>query len=316
MFKHAPFKVCLDEFCIELPEDWEVSGYIFDPEEGRLNFASQQGALGGVRWRLVKRFPDMERTIIEVNRRLVAEEKGIDRDDVKPEDNLLTFETLPNGAVLGYGEKGKPFFGGSLLEKSGIFFEWSFSCLDGRMLNLARSLMKSFRANEPDERGFKFYAMFGLELKLPKEYLLSDVNPYPAAVTLSFETLTHKRIIAHRWGMANCLLENCSVLDFYHRFLFDSRYSIRAKREFEILGESGGEVEFRTRGRWGFDFLLGAWWRGRGEVVLSPDENRIYAIEFIAKRSKVEPYGLTDCLANRVSLRSNCVVNASEEGTK
>ncbi|MEG1980605.1 MAG: hypothetical protein RR060_07735, partial [Victivallaceae bacterium] len=233
-----------------------------------------------------------------------------------PEDNQLTFENLPNGAVLGYGEKGKPFFGGSLLEKSGIFFEWSFPCLDGRMLNLARTLLASFRGNEPDERGFKFFAMFGLELRLPGEYQLSEVKPYPAAVTLTFETVTHKRIIAHRWGMANSLLENCSVLDFYHRFLFDNRYAIRDKRAFEILGQSGGEVEFRTRGRWGFDFLLGAWWRGRGEVVSSPEENRIYAIEFIAKRRKVEQLGLVDCLCSKVSSQQIYGNGAVVEGKK
>ena len=100
---------------------------------------------------------------------------------------------------------------------------------------------------------------------------------------MTFENKRHFRLIAHRWGMADILMQGATAGNFYHRYLYKKHYAVKeVQTNMDIAGHSGGMIQFRTRGKLGFDFVLGPWWKGSGYAFLVPGENRIYGMEHIA----------------------------------
>ena len=144
-------------------------------------------------------------------------------------------------------------------------------------------MLQSYSDNNPDSDDRVEYAMFGLEVSIPKSYHLVKIEAYPAAVSLNFENSRHFKLMVHRWGMADLVMQGANVGNFYHRYLYGRRYAVKEVHyDSEIAGHEGGTVNFRTRGKLGFDFVLGPWWRGEGACFLKAHENRIYGVEHIA----------------------------------
>jgi len=276
-FIHPPFKIGWHHFKFTLPSFWEVTSYTTNPDEGVIGFASEKGLLGQVSWRKVKAVPDKEKILTEIHRRYIAE-----TDALKAEAfSSLNFINI-NNVLVGTDVAGERYYASAFLEKHKVLIEWIFPEYSKKNFAKVKELLLSFKENYPED-GKKFFAGWGLELFLPDGFELKKISSLPAAVSMEFENKKHHRIIAHRWGMPELLLQNDDLTSFYHRFLYSQcRFVIKNTAEDSFMNMNASVINFKTRGKWGMDFLLGPWWSGYATAVLDQNEKRIYALEHIA----------------------------------
>lgn len=273
-FRHPPFRVALRGFSFLLPERWEVTAYNLGENTGSFQFSSEKGPHGQFSWRNIKAVPDIPRILEEVHRRHLGA-------DSSPKIRL-TRHGCDGRVVLGHTRQGERFYASVFNRLSMQLNEWIFPGYSRAAADMVIPMLDSYEDNLPDENGRVFYALFGLEASIPESFLLKSVEAYPAAVTMNFENKRHHLIQAHRWGMADLCMEGADLTNFYHRYLYGKRFSIKsAERMSSVSGCEVSEIRYRARGKYGFDFLLGPWWRGFGSAFLKKNENRIYAFEHL-----------------------------------
>ena len=271
-FCHPPFQVALPGIRFVLPLHWEITGYEYDTEQGRFAFSVPSGPAGQYSFRSVPADPDMKRIWEEIHRRHRESAAVIP----------LRFERLHSGILLATAEKGERFYASFYEKERKRLHEWIFSAYTPERETEARLLLKSVNANAPDEKGYSFYALFGLETWLPAGFELTEIRPYPTDVTLEFENRKHHRIVLSRIGMAAFQLQNDTLSRFYQERLVRKKYVVKKLGERTAGMLKLASHEFRVRGRFGFDALLGPWWKGVGEALLLPESNRICCFEHIA----------------------------------
>lgn len=276
-FIHKPFTIGWHDFIYTLPPEWEVTSYSTRKEDGAMSYADESGALGQMTWRTVKAVPDREKIMSEIHRRYLKDQDSMHHATFKD----LKF-TEANNVVMGYDKPGHRFYASAFLEKPKLLVEWIFPDYSKEKAKTVLPMLKSFKQNKPID-GKIFYGGFGLEVNLPEGFKLETVSAMPAAITMEFENRKHHRITAHRWGMPELLFQGSDVKDYYHRFLYNQRrYVIKEIHSAEFFGEEGVEADFRVRGRFGFDMLLGPWWRGKATAFHDKNEKRVYALEHAA----------------------------------
>lgn len=285
-------------FSFVLPRDWEITAYdVNDVErEGRLSFATEKGPMGQFSWRKVKANPDIERILEETHRRFLGE-------DSAPK---IRFTRHANGRVyLTHTRQGERFYA-SVFNSSKMFLcEWIFDKYTKDMADLILPMLESFTDNEPDPvTKRQYFALFGLEASLPEGYRFIDLEAVPTAITLNFENAKHYKISVHRFGMADIYMQGSDVSNFYHRCLFARRYAIRDVRKIApVNGNEAAEIDYRARGKFGFDFLLGPWWHGFGSAFLKKSENRIYAFEHLGSHFSKEREKLKDIFQPKLAAK-------------
>lgn len=293
-FIHPLFTIGWHDFTFTLPPEWEVTSYSTRKEDGAMSYADETGALGQMTWRTVKAVPDRKRIMSEIHRRYLKDEDPTRYNTFKE----LQFKEAQN-AIMGYDRQESRFYASAFLEKPKLLVEWVFPDYSEEKAEIVLPLLKSFKANEPKD-GKIFYGGFGLEVHLPEGFKLETVSALPAAVTMEFENKKHHRITAHRWGMPEILFEGSNVKDFYHRFLYNqSRYVIKEIHSAEFFGKEGAEADYRVRGRFGFDMLLGPWWRGKATVFYNKNEKRVYAVEHAAPNRIKDRVKATDVFGGK-----------------
>ncbi len=276
-------------FSFTLPRDWEITAYDLNDAErgGRLSFAAEKGPMGQFSWRKVKGNPDIERILEETHRRFLGEETA----------PKIRFTRHANGRVyLAHTRQGERFYA-SVFNASKMFLcEWIFEKYTKDMADLVVPMLDSFTDNEPDPATKRqYFALFGLEASLPEGYRFMELEAFPTAVTLHFENAKHYKISVHRFGMADVYMQGSDLANFYHRCLFARHYTIRDVRKIQpVHGNEAAEIDYRTRGKFGFDFLLGPWWHGFGSAFYKKSENRIYAFEHLGSHFSKERETLKD----------------------
>lgn len=280
-FRHPPFRVAKDGFAFTLPPAWEVLGFLLEEKTGRFSFSSEAGACGQFSWRPVKAIPDLPRIIEEIHRR----ELGADA----PPKMRFTRHGKDGAVVLAHTRGGERFYASAFNREKMLLNEWIFPKYTPENAETVVPMLETYSNNLPDADGRVYYALFGLELTILKDFVLNKIEPFPAAVSLSFENPRHHTFIAHRWGMADIFMQGSDTANFLHRYLYAKRFAIKGAKAGEALfGRETGEVEYRARGKFGFDFLLGPWWRGYAAAFLDRQENRIYGFEHLASRNVPE----------------------------
>lgn len=285
-------------FSFLLPLDWEITAYeLNDVErEGRFSFATEHGAMGQFSWRKVKAAPDIERIIEEVHRRFLGE-------DAAPK---IRFTRHANGRVyLAHTRQGERFYA-SVFNASKMFLcEWIFDKYTKDQADLVIPMLDSFTDNEPDpETKRQFFALFGLEASLPAGYKFVDLEAVPTSVTMNFENAKHYKIGVHRFGLADIYMQGADTANFYHRFLYAKRYSIKdIRKTAPVNGHETAEIDYRARGRFGFDFVLGPWWHGFGSAFYKKSENRIYAFEHLVSHFAKEHELLKDIFQQKLTAK-------------
>lgn len=292
-FRHPAFKMAMDGFFFLLPRDWEVSGYILEDvaRGGQFSFSTEGGSQGQFSWRKVKAVPDQERIMEEVHRRHLGEE------------SKMRF-TRHGQAFLGHTRQGERFYASAFNLKKMFLFEWVFPKYTKDLADTVAAMLETFTLNEPED-GRQFYALCGLEVSVPADYHFTKFEPYPAAVTMVFENARHYTITTHRFGMVNVYMQGANVTNFYHRCLYARRFAIRSAVTVDpVAGNETAEVQYRARGKFGFDFLLGPWWHGFGSAFHKVSENRVYAFEHLASHLSKPREKLKDIFRQKLQEKS------------
>lgn len=277
-------------FSFVLPQDWEITAYVLDDWEhnGRFSFASEKGPFGQFSWRKVKATPDIEQIVAEVHRRFLGE-------DTAPKIRFTRHGA--NGKVLlGHTKPGEHFYASVFNPSKMLLCEWIFESYSKELAELVIPMLESYMENPADARTKRqYYALFGLEVSIPEGYKFVNLEAVPTAVTMNFENAKHYKIAAHRFGMAGTYMQGANVANFYHRCLYAKRYAIRdVKTVSPVNGNDTAEIQYRARGKFGFDFLLGPWWHGFASAFLKENENRIYAFEHLCSPFHKEREKLKD----------------------
>ncbi len=275
-FRHPAFKIAMDGFSFTLPRDWEISGYMLEDvtRSGQFSFATEYGPQGQFSWRLVKAVPDLERIMEEVHRRHLGEDQ--------PPKMRFTRHGQTGKLVLAHTKQGERFYAAAFNLKKMFLCEWVFPNYTKEAAEAAAAMLDTFHTNECGEDGRQFYSLFGLDVSIPKDYHFATLMPYPAAVSMIFENRKYYKITVHRYGMAATYMRGANVTNFYHRCLYATRCSVRSAVTVDpVAGNNTAEIQFRARGKFGFDFLLGPWWHGFGSAFYKESENRIYAFEHL-----------------------------------
>jgi hypothetical protein len=281
-FIHPRFNIGWHNFKFTLPLSWEVTSYTMNPSNGLIGFANITGPLGQVTWRKVKEEPDVKKIMNEVHRRYLEDEKP----DLEKTFSTMQFITV-NDIHISWDCVGERFYASTYQAEKKLLIEWIFPSYSKEALAVVKTMLVTFKENLPFDDKI-FFGGWGLEVFVPKGYELTKVMSLPAAVSMEFENKSHHRIIAHRWGLPEIIFENSNLTNFYHNFLYTKcRFSVKKVQDASFFNKEGTSIQFKTRGRWGFDFLLGPWWHGEASAFWNKDENRIYAVEHIAPgRSK------------------------------
>ncbi len=276
-----------------MPAGWEVGGFQFKDGNGLFAFASESGEKGQFTFRKVDGVPDIPRIIEEIHRR--------DRDlDAPPKMKFTRYGRHDGSVVLATARPGERFYASAFHAEEQILNEWIFPRFTEENVKEVIPMLESYTKNPADSAGRRLYAMFGLEVSVPQEFEFLKVEPYPASIAMYFENRHHHRLEAHRWGMTDMLLQGADTLNYYHRFLYSKKYQIRETSRNEKMAQDNGIIHFRTRGKFGMDFLLGPWWTGEGAAFLNRDENRIYGLEHIAPKRYRERETLETVFARKL----------------
>lgn len=273
-FHHPPFKAALPGFSFLLPGRWEVSAYTLAEDAGSLQFASEKGAHGQFSWRKVKAVPDIPRILEEIHRRHLGAEA--------PLKIRFTRHGRDGRVILAHTKTPERFYASVFNRSAMQLNEWIFPEYSRGAVETVLPMLDSYADNLPGDDGRIFHALFGLEVSIPENFRLTGIDAYPAAITMNFENRRRHTIRAHRWGMADLRMEGANLTNFYHRFLYANRFAVKSAETIPaVSGCEAAEVCYRARGKYGFDFLLGPWWRGFGASFLRKSENRIYAFEHL-----------------------------------
>ncbi len=270
-FVHPPFLLALPGIRFTLRPGWEVTGYEYDTDRGRFGISSPEEPVCQYSFRTVPAKPDMVRIREEVHRRNTPESTA-----------RLQFETWDSGMLFVRSGKGERFYASCFDPEKMRLHEWIFSRFDPAAEDSARKMLESVTANPPDARGCTRYALWGLEADIPAGFELEELYPYPGNIELVFENRKHHRITVRRTGLAAFQLAGDTLSRFYQELLVRKKFVVKKTGTRPVCGREAASHEFRVRGRFGLDALLGPWWRGLGEAFLREDENRIYSFEHTA----------------------------------
>ncbi len=276
-FVHPPFKLALPGISFTLPPGWEITGFEYDRANGRFAFSDRMEPMGQFSFRKVPAVPDMPRIWEEIHRRATG-----------GNGSKLRFTTLKSRVLLVLSGKDERFYASIYHPEKQFLMEWIFAPAAWGAVKQIERMLERATLNPPDSQGRENFALFGIEASIPAGFELQEITPYPANIELLFENKRHHKIVLHRYGMAAFQLEGDTLANFYHRKLCEKRYAVKTVAGRDDAAVDVPHLEFRVRGRFGFDALLGAWWRGSGEALFRPRENRIYAFEHIAP-ARIKP---------------------------
>ncbi len=257
-----------------IPADWEVTHFVTSEQKGRLEFNNRQGYQGKLSWEKCVREPDQERMIREFYNQVLAHEQQNRRNaPVK----IVTRRQA--GFTVGYQDPGRIFQASTFLEREHMLIRWVMPDFQqDKWKTQWRPILDSW---SPNLGSIWTWAMFGLEFKLPRHFLPEEVKPYPANVTMLFESVETKlRATFHRWGLPEELLRNTDLKNYYHYVLMRKRHCrIDATCETTLHGMEAAEIDYRQRGEHHMDKMAGRRWSGRGWAWHNQSEKRIYAFE-------------------------------------
>ncbi|MBN1256295.1 MAG: hypothetical protein JXA52_01170 [Planctomycetes bacterium] len=259
-----------------IPKLWEVTAYSTSEREGRLEFNTRSGVEAQLSWQKCKREPNIEETMNKFHRELLHKNS--------PEE-FKTFKQLSYhdyGAFkVGFDTMARPCQAALYQEEEKQLLRWIFPRYDPEKLQtLWVPLWESYQPNNGD---FKHWAVFGLDVMIPKTFQLETIAALPANVMLIFEGGKRMRLSFHRWGIPDLLLGGRTLAEFYEDFLVGGGAKIEEVQRQKFRGMEGVVIDYNERAEYAMDKLYGRW-QGQGTIWYNREELRIYAFEQVGSR--------------------------------
>lgn len=185
------------DFRFEVPAEWEVVGYSFKPDEGRLALADGEGETLQVFWKKTDAPPDLDRRLGDLLR------ANLPPDAVSKADDRRIEEVHGWRACLS-GDRTIPFYAARHLSEARQILGVIFAPHPRRREEVARAVLASWTPNAGPERR---WSALGLDLTLPAAFEPEVAISLPALQRMEFATRAGDRVILHRFGMLSAILE-------------------------------------------------------------------------------------------------------------
>ena len=184
------------------------------------------------------------------------------------------------GFLLGWRGGGLPCQALRHLPDRKILLRWIFE--DGSEEAVRRRYVPILESFRPNRGRWQEYALFGLDIRLPADYDLEEMNTLPANVRLLFESDKRARATFRRWGMPEIVLGGSSMEDFYPYFLQHQGCRAVQVCADRVAGMNAVRGTYTQRPQHRMERLMGRSWTG-GKCLLWFDEReqRLYSIEQI-----------------------------------
>ncbi len=270
-------------FAFDLPHEWEVVGYSTNPRNGQMEFHTRHGFMGLLTWTTFRTRPDMRRVSRDLYMEVLASEK---RKMGQPCAAVAQADPACDQAagfyLLHSGEQA-PCMAVTFIDEPRILLTWIFPRFD---LDAAERywlpLLESFQENVG---AIREWAIFGLRLRVPAEFMLADISPEPGRTHITLENPEHLHVTMRRWAMPEYLLAGSDLSSFYCRVLRSLGADVVETRNRDYNGFSAVRVDFKRRGEYAMEKLSGRWWTGQGIIWHDLREKRLYSFEQVGRKS-------------------------------
>ena len=261
---------------MRIPSDWEPVAFSYNPKEGRLEFANRRGHMARFAWLQCKSAPDIRKIMEEFQKSSL---KVADKALLKSFSGLV-FKDAGRFKV-GIHQDGRPFQAALFHQDIKTLSIWTFPDFSESSLSELTPVLESFQENVSKWRE---WAIWGLDFRLPEDFLPISVQPLPANVSIAFESPRKHRADFHRWGLPAALLNGNSLEEFYRKFLRAGKFRLDDISAGEIKGFPCAKATFSKRGEFDMDYLYGRAWQGDGLCWLEEDAMRLNAFEQVHSR--------------------------------
>lgn len=261
-----------------VPSDWEATSCSVENSAGRIEFNTRHGLQGSVSWEPCSHEPDRLATMTTFFANNIVGRKnarGLRPTDVKTESAGLF--------IIGWIDDVHPTQALACDASAGCLVRWIFeghSTPAGRR-EVIRPILESFDFNhDPDACE---YRLCGIHARLPWDYRIANMAVLPANVMMCFESKESKRrVVLRRWGLADLLLAERNLADFYRPILRALGIEVEASTPCRVSGCEGWLMRFNApREHQGDRFRKRRWSGGQAVVWHEPETNRVYAFEQI-----------------------------------
>lgn len=268
-------KIAWHHFKFRVPADWEVTSYSVEDRIGRLEFSTRKGFQAMIGWQPCRRAPDIHTTMLSFLEKRVSKPRSGGRM------STADLRTKKGGSfLLGYCDEEQPCQAIRYLEEPKKILTWIFSSSRRDLVeNVWPSILESFEPNDGESRE---YAVYGLDIMLPMEFLLEDMAVLSGNVMMAFESKGRLRATFRRWGMPEVVLTGRTLEEFYPAFLRVQGCFVKNVEKTSVFGMEAVKVRYEQRGEHKMERFMGRYWKD-GEAYLwhNKEEKRLYAFEQI-----------------------------------
>jgi len=267
----------------DVPQSWEVIKYRKNPVDGQLVLSDRYGETMQVFWKKMNEKPVVARRLTEL---IKTNLEGETTDSV-----LSRIEVQENWRIYRHDSRRFPSFAGMFLEEEKILLLVMIAPHkrhDPR--RIIDKILATYKPNNGDER---CWALAGLQVTLPKEYVLDQIQLVPAAQRISFETKKGYTAVVSRFGMRSVYLSQQSLESFIGNMKGkDTRLLLKNQLKKDDQYPAV-ELRYYTKGTGSIlTSLLARKWVGQIFAWESIDHERIYTIENHAREGR----GISDLM--------------------
>lgn len=270
-----------------IPADWEVTAYAVEPRIGRLEFSNRHGYQAMLSWEPCRHEPDRQTTMRTFLEHLRPGAEAPARD--------APLHTATAGSfLLGWGERGTPAQALAYRPDQKTLLRWVFE--DGSPEAVSTRWRPLLESVQPNDGPWCAYALFGLNFRLPADFVIEEMNTLPANVRICFEGRHRRRATFRRWGMPAIVLQHKGLTTFYRDLLHAQGCRGLTLDACRLNGMEAVQATYSQRGEHQMDRIMGRDWEGgQATLWLNPDEQRLYSFEQIGPR-RSQPLTLTEVL--------------------
>lgn len=254
----------------EVPASWEIVAYKKERAAGQLVLSNRRGVTMQVFWKQTRREVSLTRGLVSLAR--------TNMEEPPPEARLRRMIRQFHGWRAFFPEReGTPVFAARLLEDEKTIINVTFpphpDTADGE---LVRQVLASWRPNDGDVH---LWAAFGIEVELPAEMELAEVEPLPTVQKLAFENRKSHTVTVYRFCMMPAILGDDDMATFIARVKGRKR-PLNLVDTFRKDGRHEGvKLFYITRGSRMLGGIFDRFWRGCIYAWRRDDLQRLCAVE-------------------------------------
>jgi len=228
---------------LKVPADWSLVGVSGDAKKGYLRVDGTIGSALEVRWSpVLGKAPEL---VVKAREFLATLEKSSRKSRTKFSSKIRE----EDGGSVGFTWRGERLGQGRLIHCERcdrVLIAQVISSPEENVSHLAPAILGSIADHRDDGR--VNWALYGLDFTVPEGYRIEKHSLMSGFLSLTFKNGL-RSLVVERWGLAETLLEGCSIDEWYRK---DAVPDIKGYRlvftDNEVMGHDGLKVEGRRGG--------------------------------------------------------------------